>query len=430
MRSLYLTLIYSFFLVTGIAAPFVLTLGYVWVDIVRPNEIVYSILNRVPTSMIMGLAAILVYVLLDRRSRPKLGAFIVLTVSFALWTTLTTTWAEVPALAWYKWNFAVKTILFSVFVPFVIRSRAQIEAFLLVYVFSFSAHIISAGANTVLTGGGYNRALGLLVNNSGIAESSTLAAICCSLIPLIVFLKNQSRIVSAKIVVVRLIYWGLLCACVVAALGSYARTALVGLLLVAIHSWLKSRHKLLFAMLVLIIVTAGTPLMPKPWQDRMSTIITYQQDTSAASRITVWEWTLDYVATHPLGGGFNVYAVDQVVPGGLAFHNIFFEVLGEHGYVGLAIFLGMIGTSIANLLRVRKRARAYPELNWCSALATQLLAAQVVLLSCGMFIGIAFQPPIYYLLSVSVCLSEYFRRVHTGRGQFSTQALAIDAVGN
>jgi hypothetical protein len=60
------------FLGLGIATPFVMTLGYVWVDTFRPQDVAYLILNELPVAFIMGAGAFMTYFLLDRRSPPPL----------------------------------------------------------------------------------------------------------------------------------------------------------------------------------------------------------------------------------------------------------------------------------------------------------------------------------------------------------------------
>ena len=91
------------------------------------------------------------------------------------------------------------------------------------------------------------------------------------------------------------------------------------------------------------------------WADRMSTITQYNTEGSSLGRILVWEWTLHFVQSHPFGGGFNAYVVDTItfpalddvgapiVIHGKAFHSMYFEALGEHGWPGLGLLLGLAG---------------------------------------------------------------------------------------
>ena len=67
MRSLFITLCYASFFIVGAVAPFVFTLGYLWVDSFLPQAIAFSLINDLPVSMIAAIAAFGGYALLDRR---------------------------------------------------------------------------------------------------------------------------------------------------------------------------------------------------------------------------------------------------------------------------------------------------------------------------------------------------------------------------
>src|SRR5690242_19596640 len=114
LRSLLLLFVYIAFLGMSVsAAPFVATLGYVWVDTFRPQEVAYIILDQLPVAMIMGVVALGTYVLFDRRDPPRLSSVTILQGSMAIWVTLTLAWAQAPAAAWEKWDWAFKTIAFA-----------------------------------------------------------------------------------------------------------------------------------------------------------------------------------------------------------------------------------------------------------------------------------------------------------------------------
>ena len=93
--------------------------------------------------------------------------------------------------------------------------------------------------------------------------------------------------------------------------------------------------------------------MPATWTDRMETIQTFEQDTSAMSRIYTWTTLWHLALDRPLvGAGFGtdnpvvfaLYAPAEgagVYKGGNFYvaHSIYFQALGEHGFPGLALYL-------------------------------------------------------------------------------------------
>jgi O-antigen ligase len=157
------------------------------------------------------------------------------------------------------------------------------------------------------------------------------------------------------------------------------------------------------------------------WGSRMSTIDSFEKESSAAGRLKVWEWTLGFVADHPLGGGFDAYKLNRIAsvnglgdvtyyePGafrGKAFHSIYFEVLGEQGIVGFAVYISIMALTFLRLRRIRIVTRSRPELAWANDMALKLRDALAALMVGGLFIGIAYQPFIFYLVAITVSLGE------------------------
>jgi hypothetical protein len=139
-------MIYGVFLCGGLVAPFVIGLGYVWVDTFSPQHVAYSILNEIPVSAIMAAAMMGAYLLMDRKAPPRPSVILILILMMAGWVTYTSeTVAVAPEFGWAKWDWAIKTIGFAAFMPFLFRSRVQIEAFLQVYIFSAAIQIVPYG---------------------------------------------------------------------------------------------------------------------------------------------------------------------------------------------------------------------------------------------------------------------------------------------
>jgi putative inorganic carbon (hco3(-)) transporter len=427
LRSLYISLIYLSFLILGTSAPFILSLGYVWVDTFTPQAIAYVILPSIPVSLIMAIAAVGGYIFWDRKSPPQIGVFTVLIVCFAAWVTLSTfLWATVPEAAFAKWDSAVKVIMFSAFIPLVFRSKVQIESFLQIYLLSLSVQFLPTGIKTMISGGGYGRELGIVSGNSGLSEGSTLAAVSLMLIPIIFYLRKNT-ILLKKSFGTDAVYIGLAIAAVAAAIGTYERTALVGMIVVACGLWLRSKRKVLGVFIGILAFGAIISLVSEGWTSRIGTTTDFAQENSALGRVLVWQWTLDFVSGHPEGGGFDVYRTDRIVfPGtvqdpeplivhGKAFHSVYFEVLGEQGWVGLCLFIGLSITTFSTLQAIARRSRGDVELSWARELAYALQVSLLTLLTCGAFIGIAFQPMIYYLFAISASLRHCVRQMEDAR---------------
>lgn len=436
VRSLYILLVFLSFIGMGTAAPFVFSLGYVWVDLFRPQQVAYLILPSIQVSLIMGALAFGGYLLMDRRAPPRLNLVLILTLLWAAWITITTIFLAVaPEAAWQKWDWAVKTIVFSALIPFVFRSRVQIEAFIQVYLFAVAIHILPTGLKTMISGGGYGRELGVVGGNTGFGEGSTLATVAMMMLPIILWLMKYN-LLFPRTKLVRLLYIFVAVVSLACAVGTYTRTGLVGMVVVGGIMWFRSQSKVLFAFVILAGIGLVGFVSSDAWSERVSTI-NDPTENSSLGRILVWQWTMGFVASNPLGGGFESYRINQitfpaadggeaVVVQGKAFHNIFFEALGEHGYPGLAIFLGLILCTVLSLQQTARWAKRTEGMTWLRDLALALQTALVTLLACGMFIGIAFQPMLYYLFALSVCLANYRQRARVATLAAPTEAAPRD----
>ena len=439
MQSLFLSAVFAVFMVAGIYAPFAAALGFIWVDMVRPQQLAYSIINNQPLSFIVAVATLLLFFAKDRKSPPKFGPLLALIALLIVWVTFTSAVAPVPEYAWSKWDWASKVLIFALLIPYIFRSRVQIEAFLLVFVFSSGTLLFSAGVKTLLGGGGYGTLAVLGSGNTGLSESSTLAVVCVMLIPLIMFLMRYT-VIFPRNKLTQALFLGMIVIALSAVVGTTARTGIIAVAVLCLLSLARSKKKMwwIAGLALAAVVIMNLDLSSTRWGNRMSTIETYNTDSSAMGRIKVWQWTVEYVGTHPLGGGFNAYVYNRILGvtpegetqylpegqiGGKAFHSIYFEVLGEQGIPGFIMYYLMVVLTLVKLIKLKRTWRGDPGMEWISALANAMITMVMVFLAGGSFVGIAYQPYIFYLVGLTVALDQYAARVV--RDQLKTKGRAL-----
>ena len=185
---------------------------------------------------------------------------------------------------------------------------------------------------------------------------------------------------------------------------TYSRGALLGVSAMAAVLWLKSRAKIPAAFLILAVAVFAYCFAPERWFDRMNTIENYQGESSAEKRLWIWQVSLKIAEERPFfGGGFwvthspgatNSVLVHTDLPrmeAGMAAHSIYFDVLSEHGWVGLALYLMIGAYSWLNCSWLIRRSRDRPELVWANTLGKM---GQAVL--AGFWVGGAFQSLAYF----------------------------------
>jgi len=190
---------------------------------------------------------------------------------------------------------------------------------------------------------------------------------------------------------------------------------------------------LLAPALAYIFLLVAVPFLPAKFTARMETIKTPQGDESASTRLEVWKWTMDYAREHPLGGGFDAYLANSftyetskpvgtgsnitleretVTDKGRAYHSSYFEMLGEQGYVGLGLWLWLMGLGVWQMERIRRRfaRREDGRATWQWGLASALQQSQIVYLVGAAFVGIAFQPFALMIVGLQCALWSYVKR--------------------
>ena len=439
MQSLILAAVFAALMLAGFSAAFAAALGFVWVDIVRPQHLAWSIINDAPLSFIAAVATVALFLIRDKKAPPKFSPILLLIILFGIWVTLTASMSDFPTQAWGKWDWASKVLMFAVLIPYIFRSRIQIEAFLLVMVFSASTILFSAGVKTILGGGGYGTLAVMGTGNTGLSESSTLAVVSVMLIPVIMFLMRHT-VIFPRNLLTKGLFLGIIVIALATVVGTTARTGIIAVGVMCLISMLQSKKKLwwIAGLALAGIVVLNLDLSTTRWGNRMSTIETYNADSSAMGRIKVWQWTLDYVGTHPLGGGFDAYLHNRIIGvapdgstiylpegqvGGKAFHSIYFEVLGEQGIVGFVMYFLMVGLALIKLLRLKAAWKDDPGLAWLAGLANAMMTSIFVILAGGSFVGIAYQPYMFYMLSLTVALDQYAARVMRDQSKAKGRAI-------
>jgi probable O-glycosylation ligase (exosortase A-associated) len=427
----------GFVLVLGLRRPFLWVLLYIYIDILAPQRIGYSIITDLPVSLIAFAAAFGGWLAFD----PKRGArftwrqgLILALLAYCWWTT---GWADFPEPAATKWDWVWKAMLFAIFLPLTLTTRLRIEAALLTMLLSMAVIVIGGGIKVVFGGGGYENRMLIVNDNFGIYETSVLACMSIAIIPAILWFIRHGTIFPPDWRV-KWFGYGFILACALIPVGTEARTGLVCFAALLALMFTRVKHKALFAGLGAIGLLAAIPFLPASFTERMGTITEFQQDQSASTRVAVWAWTLDYVEENPWGGGFDAYRgnrfeyrmrVEESVEGttsvtyqdvtdeARAYHSAIFEVLGEQGWPGLILWTLIQASGLWQMARIRRRwrGREGADEQWQAPLASALGQAQIIYLVGAMFTGIAYTPPMLLLLAIQIGFASYCRQLDRAR---------------
>ncbi|HET9628070.1 MAG TPA: DUF5935 domain-containing protein [Novosphingobium sp.] len=438
MVDLALFLFVMALLALSLKRPFLAVLAYLYVDIVAPQKISWHLLASIPISLVTFLAAFGLWLVADAKADSRFTLRQGLLLALLAYCGATTLGADFPVEAAEKWGWVWKALLFAIFLPLTLRTRLRIEAATLFMVLSAGSIVITGGIKTALTGGGYNALTFFVQDNTGLYEGSIISCVAIAIIPLILWLARHGT-VYPKGPLVRLFAAALIFACLLIPVGTQARTGLLCIGLLGVLMLRTVRHRFLYIGGAVALVLMAVPFLPASFTARMNTIGNHEADQSASTRLAVWKWTLGYVQDHPLGGGFDAYRSNRLVietrdveqsgsqtdietkiitDQARAYHSSYFEMLGEQGWPGLALWLWLQLSGLWQMEKLRRRWRkrgeaegAGPELQWQAPLANALQQAQLVYLLGAAFVGIAYQPFILMLIGLQCGLWSYLKRL-------------------
>lgn len=143
-------------------------------------------------------------------------------------------------------------------------------------------------------------------------------------------------------------------------------------------------------------------------------------DESAMGRLYAWEAAFGMALSHPLTGvgidNFlsNYWAYSSHWDGrNHAVHSTWFGVMAETGFLGLGIFLGIIGLTFRRILQTLGTLKARLQIAPISAdrtafaLSEATLGGLVGFMVSGTFLTMGFTWPVYVLLALNVALARY-----------------------
>lgn len=378
--------------------PVIGVLAFAWLSLMNPHRLTYGAAYNFPFAAIVAVVTLVSLFLSREPKRLPFTAVTVTLILFFAWMTTTSFFALEPGLVWDVWDKVMKTFFMVLVAMLAINSKKDIQAMAWVTGLSLGFYGLK-GAIFTLTSGGANRVLGPA--GSYISDNNDLALALVISVPIIWYLQLHAdrkwlRIGLAALAVLT----------VVAAVGTYSRGALLAGSSMLIFLWLKSRQKLATGFALLLIVPLVYMIMPEQWFGRMETIGEYKQDASAQGRFNAWGFAANVAKDNLLGGGFNVFTPKMFILYGPdphdahAAHSIYFRALGEHGYIGLALFLLLMLFAWRTGTRVIRFCTGKAELKWAADLAAMCQVSIIGYAVGGAFLSLTYYDFYYYVIAL------------------------------
>jgi putative inorganic carbon (hco3(-)) transporter len=393
--------------------PWIGALMWTWISVMNPHKVAWGFAQDMPFAMMIALATLLGFLFTQDKRNPFIDPSVTCLVIFVGWICACWPFSYYPVESQEMLVKVLKIDLMLIITIALIRTRKQIEWFLGIVAFSIAFYGVKGGIFTLSTGGG-QRVWG---PGGFIGGNNEIALAIILVIPLIFYF--YLTIAPGRVWIKR----GLLAVtglCAIAALGSQSRGALVAITGMSVFLWLRSERKVSSGVVLLVFAVLLLAFLPAEWHDRMNTISSYEEDRSAMGRINAWYMAFNLAADRwPVGGGFAIYEpalFAQYAPVANdihAAHSIYFQILGEHGWFGLTIWLSMWWFVWRGSNWLRANGREVDKTLWCRHLGSMCQVSLVGYALGGAFLSLAYFDLPYNILVLVVVTKHWM--LHTNK---------------
>ena len=400
MRDLLIFAIVFWVLLKAFSRPYIGVYLWTWMGLMNPHRLTWGMAYDFPFSAVIAGVTFAGIFTSKEHKRMVWSRETILLLIFIGWMLVTTLFAFDQGVALEYLNRVLKILIFMFITIYLITDHKKLTILLWVTVASLGYFGLKGGVFTLLKGG-VSRVYG--PPGSFIEENNALALALIMTVPLIGYLFFQEKRKWLRYCLGGAIFFTIL-----SIVGSQSRGALLGIIVMGGFLWLKSRQKFMIGSIVAVATITILSLMPSSWWDRMATIQDYQQDTSAQGRINAW-WTAWNVAkSNVMGGGlkmftketFLAYAPDPTMV--FDAHSIYFQVLGEHGFIGLALFLSIGLFTWLRCNEIIRFCKKNTEQKWAADLAGMLQVSMIGFATSGAFLSLAYFDYYYHLIAITV----------------------------
>lgn len=393
-----------FYLPLSLMAPAAGLMCWEWFSLMSPHRQVYGFAVGQPFGLVIGVATLLGWLFSSERKRLTPDALPWMLLVWFLWMTVTTAFAPIPDVAWLYWNRLIH-VLVPIFLAFVLlTNRARIQGMAWVLVISLGFYALKGGGYVLL---GHS---GVIIGppDTEITDNNQLALAVVMQLPLVYYLWKHTRLAWLRL--------GLAAAIPIEILmifGSHSRGGVIALSVLLGAFWLRTDRKIVYGLIGAVIIAGTLAMLPDWFWQRMSTLNDVQADNSFDSRLLAWRVAIEIARDYfPFGVGFYGEQQPQIwnhyVPAGNfhAAHSIYFQMLGEHGYIGLAIYLVVLLLPLYNASLVVWRTRKDPDQAWAHDLADMIRVGLLAFYVGGAALSVAYWDGYLVLLALTSTLRE------------------------
>lgn len=405
LRDLFVTLVIFGALPFCLARPWIGILTWSWIGYMNPHRLTWGYAYNLPFAMIVAIATLTGLLFTrDRRPLPRaLETYLLL----ALWGlfVISTFSAIEPVDAWDQLDKVSKILLVTFVTMLLFQDTYKLKLLLYVIALSIGFYGLKGGIWALATGGG-NQVLG--PPETFISGNTEIGLALNMVIPIVLLLSRFEERRWLRNGLRAVFFFS-----IIAVIFTYSRGAVLGLGVMLTLTFVKSRAKFIVLPLAIVLALFGKAIVPEQWLTRMGTIQTYEEDRSANMRLNSWYVAYQLALDNPfIGAGFRPfspgiylrYSPEERWNDQQDAHSIYFQVLAEHGFTGLGLYLALIASTLISLRRIARQARRVPELAFHFFAAQMIEVGLIGFLISGAFLSMSYFDLFFHLVAITAIL--------------------------
>ncbi len=394
------------------ARPWLGFLGYTLIGFWNPHKFTWY-LKDMRIALMVGMATLVGLLVTRERRGIAWSKEMVLMIVLMVYFTITSMFAWVPEVAWGQWDRVFRIYFMTFIMGMLIYGEKKIRAMLWTIMLGIGLFGVKGALFSIATGGQYH----VVGPETTFLEANTSLGLAFNMtLPVLAFAAQEQKIRWR-----RLALYAAALLTMIAAIFTYSRGAWLGLGATIPFLLLRMKRGILIGILMIPVALVGVSLIPDKVFNRAETIGTYQQDNSAMTRIQAWSVAWNVALESPLlGGGFDYESYpdptrwlshadrkyDDVDQTPRAAHSIYFQILGQHGFLAFGLFMLMVVSTMLSYSSISKAVRGQPDLEWIGGYAKALQIGMIGYLVSGAFLNLAY----FDLLYLYIALVPIFRR--------------------
>ncbi|WP_171035673.1 putative O-glycosylation ligase, exosortase A system-associated [Colwellia ponticola] len=420
MRDIAVVFLFVFLIFITLRKPYIGVSAWIWIALAYPAGWAWGFSSSLRINFTIAALTIFAYLIYKRKPEIKFDGSTVLIIIFWILALVSSFLSEslLNDLAWAKFSELSKIIVLYFSAILILEKKIHIDTVIWSIVLSVCSFAAMEAVKYLLSGGGHDIAG---FNGHVLGDRNDLAVAINMCIPLIIYLISETKHKQLKLGLIALLILN-----IISVVGTSSRGGFVGLMVIALYFFIKSKRKLLLSTLIVMSLPVFIASVPSEWSERMETVSEAQSDNSFIGRLWAWKVSVRIANDNVFGNGFygtqdplawslyidtidNFGFVDTpAAPKGQlpkAAHSIYFQVLADIGYIGLSIYVLLLVSLYLRLQRLRKLAKEQ-SLDWCYSLSSMLSVSVIGYMITGANVSLAYFDLFFVLIALSLVIEK------------------------